>query len=103
MTTKIISISNQKGGCGKTTIAMNLAGYYGMKNKVFVVDGDSQGTATKWSAMAGKDKPFAATVANLSHAGSQAHHEIEKLTKVYDIIIPFPLIKYTNMNMHMCF
>jgi chromosome partitioning protein len=65
---------------------MNLAGFFGIKHKVFVVDGDQQGTATRWSAMATKEKPFAATVANLSHSGAQAHREIEKLATVYDYI-----------------
>ena len=47
--TKIISVLNQKGGCGKTTIAVNLAaclkqiGY-----SVIVLDADPQGSATKW-------------------------------------------------------
>lgn len=38
---KVISISSVKGGVGKTTMAINLAGiYYTMKKKVLIIDAD---------------------------------------------------------------
>ena len=74
---KIIVISNQKGGAGKTTITMQLAGGLSMLNKkVLVVDGDPQGTAVRWCSAASDELSFPASVISLSAAGEKIHREI---------------------------
>lgn len=47
--TKVLVIFNQKGGPGKTTMAMTLAGtMHNAGKKVLVIDSDKQGTGYKW-------------------------------------------------------
>jgi chromosome partitioning protein len=46
---KNILVANSKGGCGKTTLATNLAGYFAaMGNKVVLEDLDRQRSASNW-------------------------------------------------------
>lgn len=49
----IISILNQKGGVGKTTLAVNIARALTLENSTLLVDSDIQGSARDWHA-AGK-------------------------------------------------
>lgn len=47
----IISLLNQKGGVGKTTLAVHLATAFARQgNRVLMVDADPQGSALDWSA-----------------------------------------------------
>lgn len=50
----IISILNQKGGTGKTTLAVNMAREYTKRSfKTLLVDSDSQGSALRWHEESG--------------------------------------------------
>jgi chromosome partitioning protein len=45
----VLAVANQKGGCGKTTVAMNVAGCLGRAGyKVLLVDADPQASAVQW-------------------------------------------------------
>jgi chromosome partitioning protein len=88
MTAKIITVCNQKGGSGKTTLSMQLAGALTRRgNKVLVVDADPQGTATRWAATAEDDKPFPASVIGLSAASTKVHREVKKFVEDYQYIV----------------
>jgi chromosome partitioning protein len=88
MSAKIIAVANQKGGCGKSTVAMHLAGALALEGlRVQVADADKQNTATKWSAHAPDNKPFPAIVVNIAAAGAKVHREIQKAFDLFDVII----------------
>ncbi len=55
---RTIMTMNQKGGCGKSTIASNLASYYAANGKsVTVVDLDPQGCTLEWLKARPQDRP----------------------------------------------
>lgn len=88
MTAKILTIAHQKGGSGKTTTTMQLAGTLARRDStVLVIDADPQGTAMRWAASAEDDKPFPATVAGLAAAGAKVHREVKKFVENYDYIL----------------
>ena len=59
-----ILILNSKGGCGKTTLATNLAGYFASKGRrVALADCDPQQSSLDWLAARPADRPPIAGVA----------------------------------------
>jgi chromosome partitioning protein len=53
-----ILVLNSKGGCGKTTIATNLAGYLAVNgHKVALADFDPQGSSMDWLAARPPERP----------------------------------------------
>ncbi len=62
--TRSILVVNSKGGCGKTTVATNLAGYYAARGKkVALVDYDPQASSIEWLEMRGSDRAPISSVA----------------------------------------
>ena len=88
MAAKVVTFCNQKGGCGKTSLSMQVAGGFARRGfRTLIVDADPQGTATRWSSAAPDDTPFPATVAGLSAAGGKVHREVQKFIDDYDLIV----------------
>lgn len=55
MTALRIAVANQKGGTGKTTLAVNLAAGLHRRGKTVLLDADPQGSATNWARVGGGD------------------------------------------------
>jgi chromosome partitioning protein len=52
----IVALLNQKGGVGKTTLALHLAGQWaGRGKRVVVIDADPRGSALDWSEQRAKE------------------------------------------------
>jgi chromosome partitioning protein len=80
----IISLLNQKGGVGKTTLAVNLAtGISQRRYRVLLVDADPQGSALDWSASRATEAMFPV----LGLPKPILHRELPKLTQDYDVIV----------------
>src|ERR1035438_8982238 len=81
----VITVANQKGGCGKTTVSMNLAGALAREGeyRVLLIDADPQASAMQWrrnsedSALPFDLQPFPHPV---------LHKEIAKLAANYDVV-----------------
>ena len=80
---KIISFSNQKGGVGKTTSAVNVAASLGvLGHKVLLIDLDPQGNATSGVGIAKKNLKYSVhdmLVGACSAADAILHTEFENL------------------------
>lgn len=75
----IISLVNQKGGVGKTTVAINLAACLAEKGqKVILMDGDPQGSCIQWQNIS-KNNSFDV----IHHPRADFHKKISMLIEGY--------------------
>ncbi len=80
----IVGVLSQKGGVGKTTIAINLAATLSVaKNRLLLVDADPQGSALAWSSARDKDPLFPV----VGMAKPTLHRDLPEIAKDYDVVV----------------
>jgi len=81
----VIAVANQKGGCGKTTLSMNIAGALALEGgyRVLLIDADPQASAMQWRKNT-EDNQLPFDVQPFPHA--VLHKEIGKLADGYDLV-----------------
>ncbi len=80
----IISLQNQKGGVGKTTLAVHIAHSLASRGSlVLLVDADPQGSARDWAAARESQPPF--TVVGLDRP--TIHRDLPAIASNYDHVV----------------
>lgn len=79
----VISLLNQKGGVGKTTLSVHLAAALAAGNRVLLVDADPQGSALDWSAQRQTEKMF--PVVGLPT--KNLYRELAQISRDYDWVV----------------
>jgi len=81
---RIFSVQNQKGGVGKTTLAIHLSFSLAAKHKkVLLVDSDPQGSARDWAAVREKQPPF--SIIGLDRP--TIHQDLPTMANDYNFIV----------------
>lgn len=80
----IIGVLQQKGGVGKTTLALNLAAAYAKEGmRALLVDADPQGSALAWSSIREAPPQFPV----IGMAKPTLHKELPAIATDYDVVI----------------
>jgi chromosome partitioning protein len=84
----VVAVANQKGGVGKTTTTMNLAGAFHAKGyKVTVADGDGQSSCLRWNGVAAEDSPLPFNIVSVAGHGKQIGNAVSQLANDAEIVL----------------
>lgn len=88
MPAQVITVAQQKGGSGKTTLSVNLAiAFAQMGRKVAVIDSDAQGSLGRWFMTRLEHTQGAPGVDFSTASAWGVSYEVDKYRKTHDVII----------------
>jgi chromosome partitioning protein len=79
----IITVQNQKGGVGKTTLAVHISYILSLKQRVLLLDSDPQGSARDWAAARNGQPPFAVIALDRP----TIHRDLPAMASDYDHVV----------------
>ncbi len=82
----VITVAQQKGGAGKTTLAANLAATLAPRRRVAVLDIDPQRSLARWHALRA-GRPGAAPVGLSDLSGWRLSAELDRMRRSHDVLI----------------
>jgi len=83
----VITVAQQKGGTGKTTLAANLAAAFAPDFRVALLDIDPQKSLTRWYKIRAARPQPAATLTFSEVSGWRLGAELERLKRTHDMVL----------------
>jgi chromosome partitioning protein len=83
----VITVAQQKGGTGKTTLAANIAAALAPGRRVALLDIDPQRTLTRWHALRMARSTAAPVLGFSDVAGWRLAMELERLRRTHDLVV----------------
>ena len=85
--TVVITVAQQKGGAGKTTLAANLAAALAGGKRVAVLDIDPQRSLSRWHSIRAARVPAPAALGFSDVSGWRLAAELDRLRREHDVVL----------------